>query len=291
MFVFMQSVAALEQQFVDDLFHLYDADEIRQLYYLLVENRFGWSKATYLLNRQSPLSEEDATWLMFALSELRQPKPIQYMLGYAWFMGVKFAVSPAVLIPRPETEELVQLIVNHHRAEEAPLRIIDIGTGSGCIAIALKLALPQAHVYALDVSDDALGVAKRNAENLSADVDFIRADILEWELIFQSEQQFDIVVSNPPYITLAEQYDMHSNVLEHEPHLALFVEGDAPLLFYEHIAAFASHHLLPNGSLYVEINRNYGQEVSKLFRKKGFESVTLHRDMQGADRIVHAKNE
>src|SRR3546814_17223558 len=114
-----------------DLFHLYDADEIRQLYYLLVENRFGWSKATYLLNRQSPLSEEDATWLMFALSELRQPKPIQYMLGYAWFMGVKFAVSPAVLIPRPETEELVQLIVSHHPARKDTLRIINIVTGSG----------------------------------------------------------------------------------------------------------------------------------------------------------------
>jgi len=288
MFVFMQSIAAFEQRFVDDLSRLYHADEIRQLYYLLVEHRFGWSKTTYLLNRQSPLGEEDATWLMFALSELLQAKPIQYILGHVWFMGMKLAVSTAVLIPRPETEELVQLIINH-QSTGASLRIIDIGTGSGCIAIALKKALPQAHVYALDVSDDALCVARRNAESQSAPINFIHADILEWELIFQNEQRFDIVVSNPPYITAAEQIDMHSNVLEYEPHLALFVRGEAPLLFYEHIGAFASYHLQTGGDLYVEINRNYGEAVVDLFQKKGLEIVKLHQDMQGADRMVHAK--
>ncbi|MGV3761768.1 peptide chain release factor N(5)-glutamine methyltransferase [Parapedobacter sp.] len=285
----MQSIAAIERRFVDDLLGLYPIDEIKQLCYLLAEDRFGWSKTTYLLNRQAQLSKEDQEWFISVLSALQQAKPIQYILGYTWFMGMKLTVGNTVLIPRPETEELVHLIAHYHRPTPAPLRIIDIGTGSGCIAIALKKALPQAQVYALDVSADALRVARQNAKSQSAQIDFIHADILEWDLIFQNDHRFDIVVSNPPYITTAEGDEMHSNVLEHEPHLALFVQGDAPLLFYEHIASFAMRHLQPNGNLYVEINRNYGQEVSDLFEKKGFEAVTLHQDMQGADRMVHAK--
>lgn len=290
MFVFMQSIASIEQRFIDDLSRLYHPDEIRQLCYLLAEDRFGWSKAHYLLNRQAVLGEEDVAWLKSALSALQGAHPIQYILGHAWFMGMKLAVSDAVLIPRPETEELVHLIVNHHR-KTAPtaLRIIDIGTGSGCIAIALKKALPHAHICALDVSDDALHVARQNAEDQSVQLDFIHADVLEWELIFQDEQRFDIVVSNPPYITTAERGDMHQNVLDHEPHLALFVQGTAPLLFYDHISSFAFHHLRSGGDLYVEINRNYGQAVVDLFRKKGLGPVGLHKDMQGADRMVHAK--
>ncbi|MFB2118506.1 peptide chain release factor N(5)-glutamine methyltransferase [Parapedobacter sp. 2B3] len=288
----MQSIAAIEQRFVNDLLHLYHADEIKHLYYLLVENRLGWTKTTYLLNRQTLLRDEDTRWLVSALSELLTAKPIQYVLGHAWFMGMKLAVSESVLIPRPETEELVHLITSqHNKHATGPLRIIDIGTGSGCIAIALKKALPTAHVYGLDVSEDALNMARQNAESQSARIDFIHADILEWELVFQHEQRFDIVVSNPPYITTAEQGDMHRNVLAHEPHLALFVQESAPLLFYEHIAAFALHHLQPAGDLYVEINRYYGQAVSDLFRKKGFVAAALHQDMQGADRMVHAKKE
>ncbi len=288
MFVRMHSIAAIEQRFVDDLLHLYPQDEIKQLFYLLVEDRLGWSKTTFLLNRQASLPADDAAWLLLALSELMQAKPIQYILGHAWFMGMKLAVSEAVLIPRPETEELVRLVARYHASATAPLRIIDIGTGSGCIAIALKKALPGAQVYALDVSDDALRIARQNAESQSVAIDFIHADILEWDLVFQDEQRFDVIVSNPPYITTAEEGDMHRNVLEHEPHLALFVQGNAPLLFYEHIAAFASHHLQPGGDLYVEINRHYGQAVCDLFRKKGLGAVTLHQDMQGADRMVCA---
>lgn len=288
MFVFMQSVAAIEQQFVDELLHLYHADEIRQFYQMLVEDRLGWSKTTFLLHRKEPLNTADTAWLMAALSDLLQAKPIQYILGYTWFMGMKLAVSEAVLIPRPETEELVHLILGHYRSVDAPLRIIDIGTGSGCIALALKEAMPQAQVYALDVSNDALRVARQNAANRSLQIDFIQADILEWELIFQNEQRFDIVVSNPPYITVAEQGDMHSNVLEYEPHLALFVADSTPLLFYEHIAAFAYQHLVPRGGLYFEINQQYGSRVQELLQKKGFDGAQLYRDLHGADRIVYA---
>jgi len=287
----MQTLAAIERQFLDNLLHLYTVDEIKLFCYLLAENRFDWSRSAYLLNRHTPVPDQDAEWFAAALLSLQQAKPIQYILGHAWFMDMELTVNESVLIPRPETEELVRLIARHFQSAPAPLRIIDVGTGSGCIAIALKKALPQTTVYALDVSGDALCIARHNAKKQSAQIDFILADILEWELAFQNEQRFDIVVSNPPYITGAERVDMHRNVLEHEPHLALFVEENAPLLFYEHIAAFAFQHLQHEGDLYVEINRNYGQEVSDLFRKKGFGAIALHKDMQDADRIVHAKKE
>ena len=285
----MQSIAAFEQHFITELSHLYGASEIKQIYALLVEEHMEWTQAQYILNRGSILTEDNRSWLLSSLSDLISGKPVQYIVGHTWFMGIQFSVSGAALIPRPETEELVDMIVNRYKTGSKPLRIIDIGTGTGCIAIALKKALPQAHVYALDVSADALQLARQNATDLSVEIDFIHADILEWELIFADNQQFDIVVSNPPYITEAEQQDMHQNVLAFEPHLALFVEGAAPLLFYDHIADFARHHLRANGNLYVECNRNYGTAVADLFRKKGFDKADLHRDMLGADRIVRAE--
>jgi len=290
MFVSMQSVATIEQRFVDQLAVLYDANEARQLFFLLLEDRLRWSKRDYLLRKPMPLDAHDIEWLMDALSALKAAKPIQYVLGYAWFMDMKLTVDEAVLVPRPETEELVHFIISQHRnTGRQPLRIIDIGTGSGCIAIALKKAFPASVVHALDISSEALRVAKQNAGNQLADIRFVQADILEWELVFQPEQTFDIVVSNPPYITKGEQTGMHRNVLTYEPHSALFVEDSSPLLFYEHIAAFALEHLRPTGYLYFEINRKYGMEVSELLQKKGFEAVQCHTDIQGADRFVHAK--
>ncbi|MFC3196250.1 peptide chain release factor N(5)-glutamine methyltransferase [Parapedobacter deserti] len=289
MFVLMRTVAATEEQFVNELAPLYDANEARLLCFLLLEDRLGWSKQDYLLRKQAPLNETDADWLTHALALLKQAKPVQYLLGYAWFMGMKLLVDESVLIPRPETEELVHLVINKHRkATNKPLRIIDIGTGSGCIAISLKKRLPHATVYALDISEEALQVARQNAQIQSAEISFIHADILEWDSVFPSDQLFDIVVSNPPYITDVERREMHQNVLAHEPHLALFVNGSAPLLFYEHIAAFASTHSHPPGDLYFEINRRYGQDVYDLLVKKGFRQITLHQDMHGADRIIHA---
>ncbi|MGK6353247.1 peptide chain release factor N(5)-glutamine methyltransferase [Parapedobacter sp. DT-150] len=288
MFVLMQPAATIEQQFVDELASLYDANEARQLYMLLLEDRLGWTKRDYLIRRNEPLGERHINWLIDALFLLKEAKPVQYLLGYAWFMGMKLAVDEAVLIPRPETEELVHLIIRQHQSRNTPLRIIDIGTGSGCIAIALKKSFPDAAIYGLDISAAALHVAKQNAKRQSADIAFIQADILEWDAVFQEDMLFDIVVSNPPYITEAERHDMHGNVLAHEPHLALFVDGPAPLLFYEHIAAFAMKHLRPDGDLYFEINRLYGEDTCDLLRKKGFPHVALHRDMQGADRMVHA---
>ncbi|GGG88897.1 release factor glutamine methyltransferase [Parapedobacter pyrenivorans] len=290
MFVFMQSIAAIEQQFANELADLYDASEVRQLCYLLFEDRYGWSKTNYLLNRQASVDQQDITWLNTMLSSLKKARPIQYILGHAWFMGMRLTVNETVLIPRPETEELVDLIIRQHGdAKTLSLRIIDIGTGSGCIAIALKKALPQAAVYAVDISADALHTARQNAASQSVDIEFINADILEWDTVFDHTSTFDIVVSNPPYITATEQNDMHRNVLNHEPHMALFVQGNAPLLYYERIAAFATEHLRTGGGLYFEINRDYGQALCDLLHKKGFNDVALHQDIQGADRMVHAK--
>jgi protein-(glutamine-N5) methyltransferase, release factor-specific len=289
MFAPMQPLAAIEQKFTDELAGLYPASETRHILRMLLEARLGWTARDYLLRRENPLPEVDTQWLNNALQALKGAMPVQYVVGYAWFMNLKLSVNESVLIPRPETEELVHLIIRHHQSDVGrPLRIIDIGTGSGCIAIALKKALPAASVYALDVSADALRVAAQNAQTHSADIKFINADILEWDTVFQEEQRFDIVVSNPPYIAGTEREAMHANVLNHEPHLALFVEGKAPLLFYQHIAAFALSHLDDPGYLYFEINRNYGVQLKDFLQKKGFAQATLYQDMQGADRMIQA---
>lgn len=290
MFVHMQSIVAIEQQFLKELADLYDAHEVKQIFFLLLEHHMGWTKTDYLFLKKDILDEENSAWLAAALQELKTAKPVQYIAQEAWFMGMSLIVNNTVLIPRPETEELVNLIINNYRhRSQQQLRILDIGTGTGCIAIALKKAFPSSFTYALDISKDALQVARQNAEKHSANIEFIKADILEWEAYFQPEQRFDIVVSNPPYITIDEQVDMHQNVLTHEPHLALFVKGNTPLLFYTHIATFAMEHLRPQGNLYFEINRNYGNQVCAVLQKKGFDNVQLHQDMHGADRMVQAK--
>jgi len=286
----MRHLASVEQQFIDELADLYDAGEARQLYILLLEDQLGWSRHDYLLHKQELVDDQRINGLLNALSALKKAEPIQYILGYAWFMGMKLKVNPSVLIPRPETEELVQLIIDQQRSAHNDLpKIIDIGTGSGCIPIALKRALPGAFLYALDIFKEALEVAKQNANAHRVSIECIQADILEWDVAFQTNQLFDTVVSNPPYITDREQREMHPNVLAYEPHRALFVDNCAPLLFYEHISAFSMKHLRPGGNLYFEINRNYGLEVCDLLRKKGFVNIQLHQDLHGADRIVHAK--
>ncbi|MNL28161.1 Release factor glutamine methyltransferase [compost metagenome] len=241
----------------------------------------------YSLNKELTLSEEESTHISNILKDLLKQKPIQHILKKADFYGEVFEVNPFVLIPRSETEELVDMIIRNHR-DQAPLRIIDIGTGSGCIPISLKKHLPEAHISALDISKEAIATAKRNALRLDAPINFVNADILEWEYIFQS-QQYDIIVSNPPYITPKEKEEMHPNVLEFEPHLALFVEETAPLLFYETIASFALKHLTAEGDLYFEINQYYGDETVDMLRKKGFKTVILHHDMQQNPRMIHAK--
>ena len=238
------------------------------------------------------LSEEEETNLMDILERLLTHEPIQYILGSAWFYGNKFSVTPDVLIPRSETEELVDLVIekikNNYKNDSSNFQLIDIGTGSGCIAISLKLALPQWQVFGLDKSKNALAIAKQNAKSLNADVQFIEDDILN---IIQVEttQFFDVIVSNPPYILEQEQHAMSKNVLNFEPQEALFVANDSPLIFYEVIANYAMQYLKKDGFLFFEINQVFGAETLKMLAVKGFLEIALLKDINQNDRMISCR--
>lgn len=272
----------LEADFITGLAALYNEEEAKQLYYLTVEHLSGLSRTQLLLNKEQNIGAEISRDYGKLLQELQSGRPIQHIFAEAWFYGLKFKVSTAVLIPRPETEELVEWIIdtlkNHH---DSPA-IIDIGTGSGCIAISLKKNLPIAKVSALDISTAALAIARENAINNGVEVEFIHSDILS----YAGNAGYNLIVSNPPYITRAEEKDMHQNVLDHEPHLALFVSDENPLLFYSAIADFALQHLNDNGQLFFEINEYLGKETVDLLVDKGFKDIILKKDMQGKDRMI-----
>ena len=235
------------------------------------------------------LSVEEETNLMDILERLLTHEPIQYILGNAWFYSNKFYVTPDVLIPRSETEELVDLVIekikNNYKNDSSNFQLIDIGTGSGCIAISLKLALPHWKVFGLDKSKNALTIAKQNAKSLNADVQFIEDDILN---IQQGEttQFFDVIVSNPPYILEQEQLTMSKNVLNFEPQEALFVANNSPLIFYEAIANYAMQYLKKDGFLFFEINQVFGAETFKMLADKGFVDIALLKDINQNDRMI-----
>jgi release factor glutamine methyltransferase len=218
-----------------------------------------------------------------AFTRLIAGEPIQYVLGEAPFYGRFFHVAPGVLIPRNETEELVQLIVQKHKGK---VKILDLGTGSGCIAITLALECAKAEVTAIDISDDALAIAKHNAEALNAKLNFVKKDILQADLQLGT---FDLMVSNPPYVLERERSLMQKNVLEHEPQLALFVPDSDPLRFYKAIAKHARENLKSNGYLYFEINEAFGAEVVEQMKLEGFSDIQIYQDINGKDRIVYGK--
>lgn len=280
------SIRHIESVFALELAALYDNDEARSICRLIIVEELAWSSSRILAERDSVLTSDEAKRILDHLPAISRGTPVQYELGYGWFMNMKLHVSPSVLIPRPETEELVQYVYQHHPSASD---IIDVGTGSGCIALSLKKHIPNAQVYALDISAEALEIARKNAIAHDLDIQFIQGDILEWDAFFHPAQQYDIVVSNPPYITQDEQVDMHLNVLQYEPHIALFVENEAPLLFYAHIASFAKRHLRAGGYVYAEINASLGRETRQLFEKNGFEDVIIRQDMQGKDRFITAR--
>lgn len=219
--------------------------------------------------------------LSVAISDLKKQEPIQYVLGKAPFLGRYFQVSPAVLIPRPETEALVQYVIS--KKPQAGVRVLDIGTGSGCIAITLKKELGEATVHALEVSPEALHMAQVNAQRLDAAIHWIQADILSEPL---PSRRWDIIVSNPPYVRISEKTQMHRRVLAYEPARALFVPDENPLLFYKKIIALAPQHLTPAGKLYLEINETMGAAVAGLFIDAGFEEVSIEQDLHGKNRWV-----
>ncbi len=284
----MFTFSDIEKQYQERLANLYPAEEIKHLFLLALEKTAAISSIAYSVSKNEAVGLSISAQMMHILDKLTTSQPIQQILGEAYFYGATFEVSKDTLIPRPETEELVHLILQDHQDEDS-LNIIDIGTGSGCIALSLSQKMKQSHIWAMDISKEALQIAKVNAQKLKQNIHFLLGDILEWDLIFDADRQFDIIVSNPPYITPKEKAAMHPNVLNFEPADALFVTEEAPLLFYDHIADFALAHLTPNGQLYFEINQYLGQETMDLLKKKGFHQVILYKDMAGADRMIAAK--
>jgi release factor glutamine methyltransferase len=250
--------------------------------YLALEEKFAFTR--YDMQSDAVLSPGDVQEWELIMGRLLKHEPIQYILGEADFYGLKFKVSPAVLIPRPETEELVHLCVQDNK-RKVGLDILDIGTGSGCIAVYLKKELPQANVTAIDISTEALAVAKENAELNNVSVTFKQLDILQYHEA-ETLPQFDIIISNPPYIAESESAGMEANVLNNEPHIALFAPGEDALIFYRVIAAFSKVHLKKRGCIYLEINAAFSQQVAAIFRAEGYENIEIIQDMQGRTRMA-----
>ena len=250
----------------------------------LIEYVLGYSPTQLLAQPNPPIKPEQQQQLQEYVNRLLKHEPIQYVLGEAYFYGYKFKVSPAVLIPRPETEELVHHIVLRHKNAKN-LSGLDLCTGSGCIAISLAKELPQAKLTATDVSIAALQVAQENNAGLEAEIVLLQHDILKEEIT----GQYDFLVSNPPYVRPSEKEQMHSNVLDWEPHLALFIPEEDPLLFYRSIAQKALNSLKSNGWLYFEINEAYGRQTAEMLQQLGFSKVQILKDMQGKDRMLEAQ--
>lgn len=263
----------------------YGTAEGYALYRLVMEECFGLTHTDILLGKDNQISEENQARLLEITGRLLKNEPVQYVLGYADFCGHRFAVRPGVLIPRPETELLVQkaLELGYGMEGVTEPEALDIGTGSGCIAVSMALA--GCRVTAMDISEEALGIAMQNATALNAEVAFVHENILQPS---RTAQQWHVIVSNPPYICLHEAEAMERNVLDYEPHNALFVPDTDPLIFYRAIASYAMSHLSAGGWLCLEINQAYPDEMEKLLSSFGFKDVTIQKDQYGKDRIAYA---
>ncbi|MBR4269427.1 MAG: peptide chain release factor N(5)-glutamine methyltransferase [Prevotella sp.] len=268
----------------------YDIQEARGIVRLLLSDLYGMSLTDICVGALDRLTEEQTQQIEDAMLRLEKGEPVQYVTGKAHFCDRTFLVSPSVLIPRPETELLCQLIADNDQAVtgNGEIRVLDMGTGSGCIAITLALSMQNASVEAWDVSAEALNMAKSNAESLGASVSFEQKDILGLDEN-NVERRYDIIVSNPPYICNKEAAQMEHNVLDFEPHLALFVPDEAPLLFYSAIARFARLALKVGGALYFEINPLYADALCSMLSSLGFANVTIHVDQFGKQRFISAK--
>jgi len=259
----------------------FDEREAISITYLILEHHFKVLKQDIVVDTVLEFSSESSKKLKAMIKRLQKNEPIQYILGEADFYGRKFNVNPAVLIPRSETEDLIHLIIDENRGKS--LRILDIGTGSGCIAVSLKLELTECEVYGIDVNTNALKQAWDNAKKHEADVTFYHADVLKEELPVKN---LDIIVSNPPYVPKKDKHLIGQNVLDHEPEEALFVKDEDPLLFYRRIAELAPASLVQGGRLYFEINENYADDTIKVIQEAGFQDLQVVPDIHGSDRIV-----
>jgi release factor glutamine methyltransferase len=286
------TIEEARKKIVESIVHIYDKNEANNIADLLMENITRLPRAERILKRNETLSLSQKNSLSQFIGRLQNHEPVQYIINEAWFAGMKFYIDKNVLIPRPETEELVDWVIKEFRIQDLPagsqgkeFRILDVGTGSGCIAIALKKKLPHAEVWACDVSEEALNVARINADSLNATVDFVPLDFLDKE---QRKQlpHIDIVVSNPPYVPQKDKSEMKKIVIDHEPEIALFVPDEEPLIFYSTLADFGKEKLNRGGSVYVEIHEELGEQVKNLFHSKGYSSVELKKDLQGKNRMI-----
>ena len=271
----------LHNKIVDQLINIYPREEAQSIGAILLDGVCNLNQMDLLVDKDVDYNRHVEKAISQAVERLVQKEPIQYVLGKAHFYGRDFKVDSSVLIPRRETEELVHLIIHDHPNFRG--KVLDIGTGSGCISITLKLEIPNAQVEGLDVSGAALTIAKQNADGLDAEITFRELDILSKDELLD---RYDIIVSNPPYVMQKEKEQMQNNVLDNEPHLALFVEDDNPLVFYNAIIEKATNSLSKGGFLYFEINEQFGSEVSQAMKKNGFLDVAIIKDMQARDRIV-----
>ena len=280
----IQSSKQLFADLVAEITAVYSENEAKSIVYLLLDTLVGLSKTDILIDKPIDTNIDFAP----LVARIKSFEPIQYVLGVGDFYGRLFHVSPSTLIPRPETEELIEPIVSFAKSLGHTASVLDIGTGTGCIAITIACEIQNGAVIAYDISEEALSIAKQNNERHQAGVQFIQKDILAYQYE-QSDKLFDIIVSNPPYVTHREKDEMEANVLDYEPHLALFVENDNPLIFYKAIANYAFLNLVKNGFFMVEINQYLGKETAQVFEEKGFTEIEIIKDMFGRERFIKGR--
>jgi len=273
---------------IKDIFHLeldmvYGRDEVSHFFYLFMEEYLNLERFAMVLDPAIVITKEQAQPFFSGLAQLRLGNPIQYILGKTTFMDLEFEVNEHVLIPRPETEELVQWVISDYKTNQESVKILDIGTGSGCIAIALSKNLPNTKVQGIDISEDALLVAASNAEKLQSPVAFIKGDMRCMTL---TENDYCVIVSNPPYVLEKEKAEMQKNVTDYEPEGALFVPNSDPLLYYKYIVEIAKTGLKNGGALYLEINQHLGGEIKLLLENANFSEIELRKDIFTKDRMV-----
>ncbi len=282
----MMKLKQLAESYQLELKPVYGTDEVNAIFRTVSQHVLGFNSHQFFLNKNTEVADENVLAFTSVLAKLKNNFPLQYILGFTEFYGQRFQVNQAVLIPRPETEELVKLILDTIANKKNHLRILDIGTGSGCIAITLKKKLPNATVYATDISEEALAVARKNADLNSVSVHFLKHDILNDGAL--NIKNFNLIVSNPPYIAENQKTDMHKNVLLYEPHSALFVSNENPLIFYKSVVDFAKNYLSKKGLLFFEINENSGAETMQIIKDNGFINSYLFKDIQRKNRMIKA---
>jgi release factor glutamine methyltransferase len=277
-------IQQFKKQFFTELNSSYPTTEIQSFFNLLVEFKLKLTRIEVALQPEYEIEKSSLKFFQKAVTDLKKQLPIQYIIGETEFYGSTFKVNKNVLIPRPETEELIEWIIKDYKNVQN-IKILDIGTGSGCIAVSLAKNISNANVYAIDISSEALKTAKQNAEINNVAIEFLEVDILKTTNL---PTKFDVIVSNPPYVRELEKKQMQQNVLANEPHIALFVKDQNPLLFYDKIADLAKNHLSKNGTLYFEINQYLGKETTNLVKQKGFNTIKLKQDVFGVDRMLKA---